>query len=162
MVKEIELLKKAKKYFPGGVNSPVRSFKAVGVKPIFVKSAKGSKIHTSDGETYIDYCMSWGALISGHSDNEILKAVIKQLALGTSYGFTNIFETDLAEMISDAFPSIEMMRFVNSGTEAAMNAVRLAQRYTGRNKILKFEGCYHGSSDCLLNIKNSFTVPYND
>jgi glutamate-1-semialdehyde 2,1-aminomutase len=162
MVKKMKLFDAAQKYFPGGVNSPVRNFRAVGMKPIFVKSGKGSKIYTNDGKKYIDYCMSWGALISGHSDNEVLKAVRKQLALGTSYGFTNIFETDIAEMISDAFPSIEMMRFVNSGTEATTSAVRLAFGYTGRSKILKFTGCYHGASELFFDRKNYFEIPYND
>lgn len=157
-----KLFEMAQKYFPGGVNSPVRSFRAVGTKPIFVKSAKGSKIHTSAGETYIDYCMSWGALILGHSDNEVLKAVRKQLALGTSYGFTNIFETGLAEKICNAIPSMEMIRFVNSGTEATTSAVRLAFGYTGRSKILKFTGCYHGASELFFDKKNYFEIPYND
>ncbi|MBI5573336.1 MAG: glutamate-1-semialdehyde 2,1-aminomutase [Elusimicrobia bacterium] len=162
MVKTRELIEKAKKYFPGGVNSPVRSFRAVGMKPIFVKSGKGSKICTNDGKKYIDYCMSWGTLMFGHSDNEILKAVRKQLALGTSYGFTNIFETELAEKICNAIPSMEMIRFVNSGTEATTSAVRLAFRYTGRSKILKFTGCYHGASELFFDRKNYFEIPYND
>jgi len=158
----MELFQKAKKYLPGGVNSPVRSFKAVNMNPIFVKSAKGVKITTFSGKTYIDYCMSWGALIFGHSEPDIIKSVLKRLNLGTSYGFTNSFEIKLAEKICKAIPSIEMIRFVNSGSEATMSAIRLAQGYTDKNKIVKFEGCYHGSSDLLLDTQNSFIIPYNN
>lgn len=155
-------LKKAKKYLPGGVNSPLRSFYAIGGEPILVDRADGSKIYTTGGKTFIDYCMSWGALIFGHSSPYILNAIGKQLKKGTTYGFANIYETELAEKICGAIPSIGKIRFVNSGTEATLSAVRLARMYTGRDKIVKFEGCYHGSSELLLNNEMSYSVPYND
>ena len=162
MAEKIKLLKETKKYFSGGVNSPVRSFKSVDMTPIIIKSGSGSKIKTYNNKTYIDYCMSWGAIIYGHSNTDIIGAVKNQLSYGTSYGFTNIYEVELAKEISKALPSVEKIRFVNSGTEATMGAVRVARKFTSRNKILKFEGCYHGSSDLLLRTDNSFIVSYND
>lgn len=145
-----EMYSKAKKYLPGGVNSPVRAFQAVGGTPIFIKRAKGSKIYDIDKKKYIDYVLSWGALILGHGYHEVIKEVKDTLTQGTSFGFTSPLEVELAEMISKAIPSIEMLRFTNSGTEAVMSAIRLARAYTKRKKILKFRGCYHGHSDHML------------
>jgi len=144
------LFNEAKKYIPGGVNSPVRSFYAVGGVPVFIKKAKGSKIYDTLGKEYIDYCMSWGALILGHAYNEVVDTVKKAVENGTSYGAPTELEILLAKEICEAFPSIEMVRLVNSGTEACMSAIRLARGYTGRNKIIKFDGCYHGHADYLL------------
>lgn len=162
MAKAMNLYKESKKYFPGGVNSPVRSFSAVGLKPIFVKNAAGSKIVTAVGGRYIDYCMSWGALPFGHSDEDISRDVVRQLRRGTSYGFNNIYETELASLICEAIPSMQKLRFVNSGTEATISAARLARFYTGRAKILKFDGCYHGASELFLDKKNIVVAGYND
>jgi len=144
------LFKEAKKYLVGGVNSPVRAFRAVGGEPVFIKRAKGSKVFDEDGNRFIDYVMSWGALILGHSDQGVLKAVKNALDSGTSFGASTEKEIELAKIIADAVPSIGLVRLVNSGTEATMSAIRLARGYTGKNKIIKFEGCYHGHSDSLL------------
>jgi glutamate-1-semialdehyde 2,1-aminomutase len=135
---------------PGGVNSPVRSFKAVGGCPIFIDRAGGSRLYDVDGNEFIDYVCSWGPLILGHAAPSVVEAVGKAARNGTSYGAPHLREIELAEMICDAMPSLEMLRFVNSGTEAVMSALRAARAYTGRNKILKFEGCYHGHADGLL------------
>jgi glutamate-1-semialdehyde 2,1-aminomutase len=145
-----KLFSQAKNYIPGGVNSPVRSFRAVGGVPVFIKKAKGSKIYDTLGKEYIDYCMSWGALILGHAYNEVVDTVKKAVENGTSYGTPTELEIQLAKEICEAFPSIEMVRLVNSGTEACMSAIRLARGYTGKNKIIKFDGCYHGHADYLL------------
>lgn len=145
-----KLFCEAKKYIPGGVNSPVRAFKAVNGIPIFIKKGSGSKIYDIEGNKYIDYVMSWGALILGHAQSEVIEAVKAVINQGTSFGFNSPFEVILAKMISRAIPSIEMLRFTNSGTEAVMSAIRLARAYTKRKKILKFEGCYHGHCDSLL------------
>lgn len=145
-----KLFKKAKKYIPGGVNSPVRAYKAVGGDPLFIEKAKGSKIYDVDGNEYIDYVMSWGALILGHAYSEVIEAVKAAINRGTSFGAPTEVETELAKLIIQAVPSMELVRFVNSGTEAAMSAIRLARAYTKRDKILKFEGCYHGHADSLL------------
>ena len=144
------LFNEAKKFIPGGVNSPVRSFYAVGGVPVFIKKAKGSKIYDTLGKEYIDYCMSWGALILGHAYNEVVDTFKKAVENGTSYGTPTELEIQLAKEICKAFPSIEMVRLVNSGTEACMSAIRLARGYTGKNKIIKFDGCYHGHADYLL------------
>lgn len=144
------LWKKAQTLMPGGVNSPVRAFKSVGMDPMIVSRAKGSKIYDIQGKAFVDLVMSWGPLILGHAHPEILKAVEKAMKEGTSYGALSEKEILLAEMICKAVPSIEKVRFVSSGTEAAMTAIRLARSYTGRSKIIKFEGCYHGHSDFLL------------
>jgi glutamate-1-semialdehyde 2,1-aminomutase len=144
------LYKQAKKLLVGGVNSPVRAFKAVGGTPRFIKEAKGSKIKDADGNSYIDYVCSWGALILGSAHPKVVNALKRQLIKGTSYGAPTELETRLAGVIIDAVPSIERIRFVNSGTEATMAALRLARAYTKRPKILKFEGCYHGHVDSLL------------
>jgi glutamate-1-semialdehyde 2,1-aminomutase len=144
------LFEEAKKYIPGGVNSPVRAFKAVGGTPPFVTSALGSKIYDVDGKEYIDYVSSWGPMIVGHRHPRVIEALQKALTKGLSYGAPTEAEIELARMIVEAVPSIEMVRMVNSGTEATMSAIRLARGYTGRDKIIKFSGCYHGHGDFLL------------
>lgn len=144
------LFEKAKNYFPGGVNSPVRAFRSVGGTPIFIEKGKGSHIWDADGNEYIDYCASWGPLILGHANDKVLNAVDKTMRNGTSFGAPTRLENELAELILTFNKYIEKIRFVSSGTEAVMSAIRLARGYTGRNKILKFEGCYHGHSDSLL------------
>ncbi len=144
------LFEEAKKYIPGGVNSPVRAFKSVGGKPFFVEKGKGSKIYDVDGNEYIDYVCSWGPLILGHAHPEVIEFVKKTAEKGTSFGIPNPLEVELAKAVVEAVPSIEKVRFVNSGTEATMSAIRLARGYTKRNKIVKFEGCYHGHVDYLL------------
>ena len=135
---------------PGGVNSPVRAFKAVGVPPIFIERAKGSKIFDVDGNEYIDYVGSWGPMILGHAHPKIVTALKKIISKGTSYGAPTFLEIELANKVKKAFPSIELIRMVSSGTEAVMSAIRVARGYTGRIKMIKFEGCYHGHSDGLL------------
>lgn len=135
---------------PGGVNSPVRAFRAVGGDPIFIASGKGSRMTSEDGDSYIDYVCSWGPLILGHCHPEVIEAVIRQTGRGVSFGAATALEVELAERICEAYPSIERVRMVNSGTEAAMSALRVARGATGRDKILKFEGCYHGHADSLL------------
>jgi len=144
------LFEEARKYIPGGVDSPVRSYKAVGGTPLFIDSARGALIRDADGNEYLDYVMSWGALILGHAHPLVVEAVCKAAGKGTSFGAPTYKETELARMICGAFPSIGMVRFVSSGTEAAMSALRLARAYTGRDKIIKFAGCYHGHADSLL------------
>jgi glutamate-1-semialdehyde 2,1-aminomutase len=179
----IEAFKEAVNLMPGGVNSPVRAFKSVKMDPIFMASGKGSKIYDIDGNEYIDYVLSWGPLILGHTNDQVVEAIKKVAELGTSFGAPSLIENELAKLVIERVPSIEMIRMVSSGTEATMSALRLARGYTGRNKILKFEGCYHGHGDSLL-IKagsgvatlglpdspgvpegvaqNTITVPYND
>ncbi len=168
---------------PGGVNSPVRAFRSVGGNPLFMKSGAGSHLIDEDGNEYIDYCMSWGPLILGHADSDVIGAIIDTAQNGTSFGTPNRFEVEIAEMVAERFPSIERTRFVNSGTEATMSAIRLARGYTGREKIIKFDGCYHGHADHLLvaggsglatfgvpdsagvnrdNVKDTIVVPFND
>nr|WP_198543707.1 glutamate-1-semialdehyde 2,1-aminomutase [Petroclostridium xylanilyticum] len=145
-----ELFEGAKTYIPGGVNSPVRAFKSVGLIPPFIKRAKGSKIYDEDGNEYIDYVGSWGPMILGHAHERVLEAIKNAAENGTSFGAPTELEVKLAQIICELVPSVEMVRMVNSGTEATMSAIRLARGYTGRNKIIKFEGCYHGHSDSLL------------
>jgi glutamate-1-semialdehyde 2,1-aminomutase len=135
---------------PGGVNSPVRAFRSVGGMPVIAARAKGSKLWDCDGRSYIDYIMSWGPLILGHAPEAVVKAIASAAKKGTSYGLPTCAEKDLALLIREAFPSVEKVRLVNSGTEAAMSAIRLARGFTGRRKILKFDGCYHGHADSLL------------
>ncbi|WP_456278093.1 glutamate-1-semialdehyde 2,1-aminomutase [Bacillus sp. AK128] len=181
--KSIEAFKEAKELLPGGVNSPVRAFKSVNMDPLFMERGKGSKIYDIDGNEYIDYVLSWGPLIHGHADDTVVEAIKKVTELGTSFGAPTLIETELAKLVIERIPSIEMVRMVSSGTEATMSALRLARGYTGKNKIMKFEGCYHGHGDSLL-IKagsgvatlglpdspgvpegvaqNTITVPYND
>ncbi|MGA9289250.1 MAG: glutamate-1-semialdehyde 2,1-aminomutase [Anaerobacillus sp.] len=178
-----EAFKEASKVMPGGVNSPVRAFKSVGMDPIFMEKGKGSKIYDIDQNEYIDYVLSYGPLILGHADDQVVERLKSVTELGTSFGAPSTYETQLAELVIERVPSIEIVRMVNSGTEATMSALRLARGYTGRNKILKFEGCYHGHGDSLLIkagsgvatlglpdspgvpegiAKNTITVPYND
>ncbi|MZH46524.1 MAG: glutamate-1-semialdehyde 2,1-aminomutase [Nitrospinae bacterium] len=140
----------AKKVMPGGVNSPVRAFNAVGGDPLFIKSAQGARMTDVDGNEFIDYVASWGPLIFGHAHLEIVSAITRQAELGTSYGASTELEIQLAEKVVQAVPSIDVVRMVNSGTEAVMSALRLARGITGRDKIVKFEGCYHGHGDSLL------------
>lgn len=145
-----QLFEKAKNFFPGGVNSPVRAFRSVGGTPLFIDKGKGSHIWDADGNELVDYCCSWGPLILGHANEKVLNAVEKTMRNGTSFGAPTRLENELAELILSNNPFIEKIRFVSSGTEAVMSAIRLARGFTGRNKILKFEGCYHGHSDSLL------------
>ncbi len=140
----------AKTLFPGGVNSPVRAFKSVGGNPIFFQKGKGSHVWDVDGNEYIDYCCSWGPLILGHAHDDVVQAVQHTVALGSSFGAPTLLENELAQLIISNHRIIEKIRFVSSGTEAAMSAIRLARGYTGRDKIIKFEGCYHGHVDSLL------------
>ncbi|MFV8828734.1 glutamate-1-semialdehyde 2,1-aminomutase [Alkalihalobacterium sp. APHAB7] len=173
----------AKPVMPGGVNSPVRAFKSVKMDPVFMERGEEARIYDIDGNEYIDYVLSWGPLILGHADEQVVEALKKSVEKGTSFGAPSELETKLAKLVIDRVPSIEVVRMVNSGTEATMSALRLARGYTGRNKIIKFEGCYHGHGDSLL-IKagsgvatlglpdspgvpesvaqNTLTVPYND
>jgi len=181
--KSVELYKKAVDLIPGGVNSPVRAFKSIGGSPIFMKEGKGSHLIDEDNNKYIDYCMSWGPLIMGHADKDVIKSIIDTAEHGTSFGTPNRFEVEIAELVVSSFKSIEKVRFVNSGTEATMSAIRLARGYTGRKKIVKFDGCYHGHADHLLvaggsglatfgtpdsagvnedNAKDTLVVPFND
>ena len=145
-----ELFARALELMPGGVNSPVRAFRAVGGTPRFIKHASGATMTDVDGRSYIDYLGSWGPMILGHADEEVITALLEAVGRGTSYGAPNELEVEIAEEIIDAVPSIEMVRMVNSGTEATMSAIRLARGVSGRNKLVKFEGCYHGHGDSLL------------
>ncbi|MEC1590774.1 glutamate-1-semialdehyde 2,1-aminomutase [Bacillus sonorensis] len=175
--------REAQQVMPGGVNSPVRAFKSVNMDPIFMERGKGSKIYDIDGNEYIDYVLSWGPLILGHSNEQVVNGIQKTAQYGTSFGAPTKVETELAKLVIERVPSIEIVRMVSSGTEATMSALRLARGYTGRNKIVKFEGCYHGHGDSLLIkagsgvatlglpdspgvpesiAKNTITVPYND
>ncbi|WP_416827540.1 glutamate-1-semialdehyde 2,1-aminomutase [Ectobacillus polymachus] len=181
--KSIQAFEEAKKLMPGGVNSPVRAFRAVGMNPIFMDHGKGSKVYDIDGNEYIDYVLSWGPLILGHTNERVVEALKKVAEKGTSFGTPTEIENELAKLVISRVPSVEIVRMVNSGTEATMSALRLARGYTGRNKILKFEGCYHGHGDSLLIkagsgvatlglpdspgvpegiARNTITVPYND
>ncbi len=154
------LYEKAIDLIPGGVNSPVRAFKSVGLDPIFIDRAKGSRIFDVDGNEYIDFIGSWGPMILGHANDEVLGNITDIIAKGTSYGVPSPLEVEMAELIVDACPSVERVRMVNSGTEATMSALRVARGYTGRDKILKFEGCYHGHSDNLLVKSGSGTITF--
>jgi len=175
--------KEAINLMPGGVNSPVRAFKSVGLSPIFMESGKGSKIYDIDGNEYIDYVLSWGPLILGHADERVVAKLKEAAENGTSFGAPTVLENKITQEVINRVPSVEMVRMVNSGTEATMSAIRLARGYTGRNIILKFEGNYHGHGDSLLIkagsgvatlglpdspgvpesiAKNTITVPYND
>src|ERR671917_717848 len=148
--KSDELFATAQNLIPGGVNSPVRAFRGVGGTPRFIRSARGATLTDVDGRTYIDYVGSWGPMILGHADEQVVEALREALGRGTSYGAPTALEIEMAEEIVDAVPSVEMVRMVNSGTEATMSAIRLARGATGRDKIVKFEGCYHGHGDSLL------------
>lgn len=145
-----ELFKKAQQLIPGGVNSPVRAFRAVGGEPVFMARGEGSHLRSVDGDDYLDYVMSWGPLILGHGHPEVMESLSEVLKTGTSFGAATAAEVELAARIHEAFPSIERVRLVNSGTEATLSALRVARAATGRDKILKFEGCYHGHADSLL------------
>jgi glutamate-1-semialdehyde 2,1-aminomutase len=145
-----KLFARAVELIPGGVNSPVRAFKSVGGAPRFIRSASGATMTDADGRTYIDYVGSWGPMILGHADEEVVEALRDALARGTSYGAPTELEIEMAEEITDAVPSVEMVRMVNSGTEATMSALRLARAVTGRTRVVKFEGCYHGHEDSML------------
>jgi glutamate-1-semialdehyde 2,1-aminomutase len=150
MTKSEQLFQQAQKVIPGGVNSPVRAFQAVGGTPIFIERTDGAYVYDADGKRYIDYLQSWGPMILGHNHPAILDAVVKTAQKGLSFGAPTALETELAERICDIMPGMDLVRFVSSGTEATMSAIRLARGYTGRDKIVKFEGCYHGHSDSLL------------
>lgn len=145
-----KLFERARRLMPGGVNSPVRAFQAVGGDPVFISSGQGSRVKDVDGNTYIDYVMSWGPLILGHCHPEVIEALAKALETGTSFGACTAGEVELAERVREAFPSIERLRLVSSGTEATLSALRVARAATGREKILKFDGCYHGHADSFL------------
>ncbi|MCB0430033.1 MAG: glutamate-1-semialdehyde 2,1-aminomutase [Flavobacteriales bacterium] len=144
------LFEAACELFPGGVNSPVRAFRSVEGNPVFIDSGKGSKLTDADGNTYIDFCCSWGPLLHGHAHPAVLEAVTRTMAKGTSFGAPTALENQLAELIISNNKYVDKLRFVSSGTEAVMSAIRLARGYTGRDKIVKFEGCYHGHADSLL------------
>ena len=144
------LFETAKTFFPGGVNSPVRAFRSVGGNPLFIEKGKGAHVTDADGNTFVDYCCSWGPLILGHANDAVLAAVAETMQNGTSFGAPTRLENELAALIVNNHPYLEKIRFVSSGTEAVMSAIRLARGFTGRNKILKFEGCYHGHVDSLL------------
>lgn len=148
--KSEKAFKEAVELMPGGVNSPVRAFKSVKRNPVFMDSGKGSKIYDIDGNEYIDYVLSWGPLILGHANDQVVEAIKKVAEQGTSFGAPTLIENELAKLVKERVPSIEIIRMVSSGTEATMSAIRLARGYTGRNKIIKFEGCYHGHGDSLL------------
>ncbi|WP_404416005.1 glutamate-1-semialdehyde 2,1-aminomutase [Marinospirillum sp.] len=150
MTRSAELFERAQKSIPGGVNSPVRAFKSVGGTPLFIKKAEGAYMVDEDDRRYLDYVGSWGPMITGHADPDVLNAVRSRLDLGLSYGAPTGLETEMAELICELVPSMDRVRMVNSGTEATMSAIRLARGFTGRDKIVKFEGCYHGHSDSLL------------
>ncbi|WP_124727077.1 glutamate-1-semialdehyde 2,1-aminomutase [Staphylospora marina] len=181
--RSVSLYAEAVKYIPGGVNSPVRAFRSVKMNPVFAERAYGSRVVDADGNEYIDYILSWGPLILGHAHPEVVKAIAETAAKGTSFGVPTELETEMAKLVIDRMPGVEIVRMVNSGTEATMSALRLARAYTGRNKILKFEGSYHGHSDSLLikagsgvatlglpdspgvpenTAQHTLTVPYND
>jgi glutamate-1-semialdehyde 2,1-aminomutase len=150
MSRSADLYERAQKRIPGGVNSPVRAFNGVGGTPIYFQRGEGAYMYDEDGQRYIDYVGSWGPMILGHQHPDVLDAVRKQLELGLSFGAPTAVETTMAEKVCELVPSMDMVRMVNSGTEATMSAIRLARGYTGRDKIVKFEGCYHGHSDSLL------------
>src|SRR6202046_3037597 len=160
--KSAELYAKAKTYFPGGVNSPVRAFKSVYGTPLFIEKGDGSHIWDADGNEFIDFCCSWGPLILGHNHAKVSEKVIDVMQHGLSFGAPNALENELAELIIKNNKFVEKIRFVSSGTEAVMSAIRLARGYTKRDKILKFEGCYHGHSDSLLVKAGSGLVTFGE
>ncbi len=162
MITSSELFERAKKVMPGGVNSPVRAFTSVGRDPLFISKAKGNKIYDVEGRAYIDYVGSWGPMILGHGDEKVLEAIRNQIEKGLSYGACNELEVELAELITSNVPHVDMIRMVNSGTEAVMSAVRLARGFTKRDKIIKFEGCYHGHSDAMLVKAGSGAMTFGD
>ena len=155
------LFRRASQIMPGGVNSPVRAFKAVGGNPIFMKSGQGCRMKDVDGNEYIDFVGSWGPLILGHAHPEVVRAIQQRAAEGTTFGAPTTVELEVMEAIRDAFPSMEMLRPVSSGTEATMSALRVARGFTGKNNILKFEGCYHGHHDSLLTSAGSGVATFD-
>ncbi|HLD88377.1 MAG TPA: aminotransferase class III-fold pyridoxal phosphate-dependent enzyme, partial [Candidatus Omnitrophota bacterium] len=178
-----KIFAQASRVMVGGVNSPVRAFKAVGGNPLIIQRGRGAQFFDVDGNAYTDYCLSWGALILGHDHPQVLKAARTGIGYGTSFGTTTEPEVEIAQFITKHVPSVDMVRFVNSGTEAAMSAIRLARGFTGRDKVVKFDGCYHGHCDDLLTtagsgvaglpasssrgipasrVQNTFSLPYND
>ena len=159
--KSEELFERAQQSIPGGVNSPVRAFKSVGGTPVFIKTAKGAYLHDVDGNKYIDYIASWGPMILGHAHEPVVKAIQEYAAYSTSYGAPTELEIDMAELIISMVPNVDLIRMVSSGTEACMSAVRLARGYTGRNKIIKFEGNYHGHADSFLVKAGSGVATFN-
>jgi len=148
--KSRELFQRAQKTIPGGVNSPVRAFRSVGGTPIFIRKAKGSYLYDADGNKYIDYIASWGPMILGHAQEEVVRAIQERALLSTSYGAPTELEIEMAELITGMVPNVDLIRMVNSGTEACMSAIRLARGFTGKNKIIKFDGHYHGHADAFL------------
>ncbi|MEK7323855.1 MAG: aminotransferase class III-fold pyridoxal phosphate-dependent enzyme, partial [Chloroflexota bacterium] len=145
-----QLFAEAQTLLPGGVDSPVRAFRAVGGQPLFIERGEGAYLYDVDGNRFVDYVLSWGPLILGHAHPQVVAAIAYAASRGASYGAPSPLELELAKLIQQFMPGIEMIRFVNSGTEATMSALRLARAFTGRNKIIKFEGCYHGHADLLL------------
>src|SRR5215212_7058766 len=181
--KSVALFSRAQQSIPGGVNSPVRAFKSVGGTPVFMKSARGAYLFDADGNKYLDYINSWGPMILGHAYEPVVEAIKERVLSSTSFGAPTELEIEVAELIKSMVPNVDLIRMVSSGTEACMSAVRLARGFTGRNKIIKFNGCYHGHADCFLvnagsgvatlNIQtvpgitagvahDTLTAPYND
>lgn len=148
--KSRQLFSRAQQSIPGGVNSPVRAFKSVGGTPVFIKSAKGAYLYDEDGNSYIDYINSWGPMILGHAHDEVIEAIREKILQSSSFGAPTLLEVEMAELIKSMVPNVDLIRMVSSGTEACMSAIRLARGFTGKNKFIKFEGCYHGHADCFL------------
>ncbi|MDQ2753467.1 MAG: aminotransferase class III-fold pyridoxal phosphate-dependent enzyme, partial [Bacteroidota bacterium] len=161
MDKSISLFQRAQNSIPGGVNSPVRAFKGVGGTPLFISKAKGAYLYDADGNKYIDYIASWGPMILGHAQEEVIKAIAEQAVHSTSYGAPTKLEVEVAELIKSMVPNVDLIRMTSSGTEACMSAIRVARGYTGKNKIIKFEGCYHGHADSFLVKAGSGLATFN-
>src|SRR5215217_6111447 len=159
--KSLQLFERAQLSIPGGVNSPVRAFKSVGGTPIFIKSAKGAYLFDEDGNRYIDYINSWGPMILGHAYEPVVKAIQEKALESTSFGAPTELEIEMAELIKNMVPNVDLIRMVSSGTEACMSAIRLARGYTGKNKFIKFEGCYHGHADSFLVKAGSGVATFN-
>src|ERR1700756_3260362 len=159
--KSKDLFERAQQSIPGGVNSPVRAFKSVGGTPVFIKKAKGAYLYDEDGNQYIDYIASWGPMILGHAHELVIKAIQDKAVDSTSYGAPTQLEIEMAELIISMVPNVDMIRMVSSGTEACMSALRLARGYTGKNKFIKFEGCYHGHADPFLVKAGSGVATFN-
>src|SRR5688572_28248058 len=155
------LFTRAQQVIPGGVNSPVRAFKSVGGTPLFIRKAKGAYLYDADGNQYIDYIASWGPLILGHAYEPVIKAIQEKVLDGTSFGAPTELEIEMAELIKSMAPNVDLIRMVSSGTKACMSALRLARGYTGRNKFIKFEGCYHGHADSFLVKAGSGVATFN-